>query len=270
MGHGEFEAGGGDRREPKPSPFRTVEEVYAFDAVAEYGLPDMKELVAYYEREIAALKSQGDWVVPGGYYRTIVSGAIEAFGWEMILAAAVDRRKFEKVLDSFFRLAMHHARAWGRTSIEVFNCHDDFVWAGGPWIHPSFTRGAIIPRYREMWKFLRDAGKLVVFTSDGDYTKFVDDVVAAGAQGLTFEPLTSFDAVVSRHGGNVAIMGSKVDTQTLTMGPIAKIEAQVDATLDLVGVRPGFFFAVGSHIPANVPVAHAQAYFSRLRSRWAR
>lgn len=268
MGHGEFVAGGGDRRDPKPSPFRSVEEVWVFDAVAEYGFPEMEDLAAYYEREHAAQKSAGDWVAPGGYYKTIVSGAIEAFGWDWILEAAVDRGKFERVLDSFFRLSMHHARAWARTSIEVFNCHDDFVWAGGPWIHPDFTRGAIIPRYRELWKVLRDAGKTVVFTSDGNYTVFVDDIVAAGAQGLTFEPLTSFDEVVNRHAGRVAIMGSKVDTQTLTMGPIARIRAQVDSTLELVQGRPGFFFAVGSHIPSNVPVDHALAYFSHLRERW--
>ncbi|MEK7474711.1 MAG: uroporphyrinogen decarboxylase family protein [Candidatus Coatesbacteria bacterium] len=270
MGHGEFEDGGRDRRDPKPSPFRDVEEVWAFDAVAEYGLPDLDELVAYYEREYAALKKAGDWVAPGGYYKTLVSGAIEAFGWDRILEAAVDQQKFDKVLDSFFRLSMHHARAWAKTSIEVFNCHDDFVWAGGSWINPDFTRGAIIPRYRELWKILHDAGKLVVFTSDGDYTKFVDDVVAAGAQGLTFEPLTSFDEVVKRHAGSIAIMGSKVDTQALTMGPISRIEAQVDATLALVRGRPGVFVAVGSHIPSNVPVENALAYFARLRAGWFR
>ena len=270
MGHGEFEAGGRDRRDPKPSPFQAVEEVWAFDAVAEYGLPDFDGLVAYYQQEHDAAKRGADLVVPGGYYKTMVSGAIEAFGWDRILEAAVDQRQFERVLDSFFRLSMHHARAWGATSIEIFNCHDDFVWAGGSWINPDFTRGAIIPRYRELWKVLRDAGKLVVFTSDGDYTKFVDDIVAAGAQGLTFEPLTSFDEVVKRHAGQVAIMGSKVDTQTLTMGPISRIEAQVDATLALVQGRPGFFCAVGSHIPSNVPVENAKAYFARLRERWVR
>lgn len=270
MGHSEFVEGGGDRRDPKPSPFKSVEEVYAFDAVAEYGLPDFTVLVAHYDKQHRELKSAHDLVVPGGYYKTLVSGAIEAFGWDMILDAAVDRGRFERVLDSFFRLSMHHYRAWAKTSIEVFNCHDDFVWAGGSWIHPDFTRSAIIPRYRGLWKVLKDAGKTVVFTSDGNYTAFVDDVVEAGAQGLTFEPLTSFDAIVSRHAGKIAIMGSKVDTQTLTMGPVAKIRAQVDATLDLIGDRPGFFFAVGSHIPANVPVANALAYFDHLRGRWSR
>ena len=33
MGHADFLEGGVDRREPKPSPFRSPKEVWAFDAV---------------------------------------------------------------------------------------------------------------------------------------------------------------------------------------------------------------------------------------------
>ena len=45
MGHSEFVEGGTDRREPKQCPFRTVEEAWAFDAVAEYGFTDYRKLV---------------------------------------------------------------------------------------------------------------------------------------------------------------------------------------------------------------------------------
>ena len=50
MGHAEFLEDGSDKREAKPCPFKNAEDVLAFDAVKEYGLPDMKELVGYYER----------------------------------------------------------------------------------------------------------------------------------------------------------------------------------------------------------------------------
>jgi hypothetical protein len=49
MGHAEFLEGGIDRRDHVYCPFRDVEEVLQFDAVEEYGLPDMQELVQYYE-----------------------------------------------------------------------------------------------------------------------------------------------------------------------------------------------------------------------------
>ena len=42
MGHAEWLEDGSDRRDIVPSPFRTVEEVLAFDAAEEYGLPDFE------------------------------------------------------------------------------------------------------------------------------------------------------------------------------------------------------------------------------------
>ncbi len=271
MGHGEFLEGGVDRRDAKPCPFASVEEVWAFDAVEEYGLPDFDGLVDYYERcHRSGRSADPEQVCPGGYYKTIVSGAIEAFGWEMLLTAASDRGRFEKVLDGFFRLSLHHYRAWAKTSIEVFMCHDDMVWSAGPFMHPDFYRRAIFPRYKELWRVLKDAGKVVLFTSDGDYTMFLDDLAEAGLDGFCFEPMVDLDEVVRRFGETHVIIGSKVDCRTLTFGTRDAIKAQVDATLELAGDCPGFMFAVGNHIPSNVPVGNALFYFDYLSANWRR
>jgi hypothetical protein len=45
MGHAEFIGGGGDFRAAQPCPFKSAAEVWAFDAVSEYGLMDMDELI---------------------------------------------------------------------------------------------------------------------------------------------------------------------------------------------------------------------------------
>ncbi|HOT51879.1 MAG TPA: hypothetical protein PLI07_12935, partial [Candidatus Hydrogenedentes bacterium] len=112
MGHAEFLENGRDKRPPKPSPFYNVEDVLAFDAVAEYGLPDFDALVGYYEKSYCDFQAaRPNQVVTGGYYKTIVSGAIEAFGWDLLLTAAADQDRFEKVLDSIFRLSRHHYQA---------------------------------------------------------------------------------------------------------------------------------------------------------------
>lgn len=271
MGHAEFLRGGVDRREAKPSPFRDAEEVLAFDAVAEYGLPGLDDLVAYYERRHRDTKAaNGDQVVPGGYYKTLWSGAIDAFGWAMLLEAAAQADRFEKVLDSFFRLSLRHHQAWARTSIEVFNSHDDMVWTAGPFVHPDFYRRAVFPRFHALWKVLKDAGKKVVFTSDGDYTQFIGDIAAAGADGFTFEPLTSLETAVRGYGRTHVIMGSAVSAQTLTYGSREQILSEVETTVRLARDCPGFFCAVGNHIPSNVPVDNALFYFDVLRSRWDR
>ena len=271
MGHAAYAEGGTDKRSPRRSPFRDPEEVLAFDAVKEYGLPDFDALVAFYEKDYQeSQRRHPNQVVPGGYYRTIVSGAIAAFGWDLLLEAAADQARFEKVLDSIFRLSLHHFKAWARTSIRAFICHDDMVWSEGPFVHPDFYRRAIFPRYRELWAVLKQAGKKVLYCSDANYSMFVDDIAAAGADGFIFEPMTTLDPIVEKYGRTHVIVGSKVDCRTLTFESRERIQAEIDATLLLALKCPGFVFAVGNHLPANIPLENALFYFDYLSRHWRR
>lgn len=271
MGHAEFLEDGIDRQDTVTYPFKDVEEVYAFDAVEEYGLPDMDDLVTHYENWYQAGQSANpNQVHPGGYYKTIVSGAIQAFGWDMLLEAAADPVRFDRVLESIFQRSLYHFKALAKTSIEVFLCHDDMVWTQGAFMHPDFYRSAIFPRYKKLWDVIHEAGKTVLFCSDGDFTEFVDDVALAGADGFIFEPMTSLDYVVERYGKTHVIMGSKVDCRTLTFGTPEQIKGEIDETLRIAKDCPGFVFAVGNHIPSNVPVDNALYYFDYLSANWRR
>ena len=271
MGHAEFLEGGVDRRPPKPSPFRNVEDVWAFDAVAEYGLPDFGELTRYYQECYeASRRAHPEQVCTAGYYKTVVSGAIEAFGWDLLLEAAADRCRFERVLDSIFRLSLHHFSAWANTSAEVFICHDDMVWSEGPFMDRTFYRSVIFPRYGELWRVLKRAGKKVLFCSDGRWTEFVEDIAEAGADGFIFEPMVSLDKVIDLFGKTHVIVGSKVDCRTLTFGTFDDIRAEIDVTLERAFDCPGFMFAVGNHIPSNVPIENALFYFEYLQAHWKR
>ena len=271
MGHAEFLEGGIDRRDTIYCPFQNVEEVLAFDAVEEYGLPNDAELIAYYEQAYRNSQSNHpERVYPGGYYKTIVSGLIQTFGWEMLLEAAADHQRFDQVIEGFFQLSLHHYRAQAKASIEVFICHDDMVWTQGPFMHPDFYRRSIFPRYQKLWEVLHQAGKTILYCSDGTWTEFVDDIADAGADGFIFEPTTSLDYIVERYGKTHVIVGSKVDCRTLTFGTYGAIQAEIDDTLALAKDCPGFVFAVGNHISSNVPIDNALFYFDYLSQRWKR
>ncbi len=271
MGHADFLKNGADRRAAKPCPFTAPEQVLAFDAVREYKLPEINSLTAYYEKWYQDnQKSNPEQVVPGGYYNTIVSGAIQAFGWDMLLLAAADQDRFERVLDSFFRLTRHHVRAWAQTSIKAYICHDDMVWSEGAFLHPDFYRRVIFPRYRELWAILKRAGKKVLFCSDGLLIEFIDDLADAGADGFIFEPMNPLEPIVEKYGRTHVLVGSKVDCRTLTFGTPKQIQAEIDATLPLARKCAGFMFAVGNHIPSNIPVANGLFYFDYLSRHWNR
>ncbi|HUT16232.1 MAG TPA: uroporphyrinogen decarboxylase family protein, partial [Anaerolineae bacterium] len=98
----------------------------------------------------------------------------------------------------------------------------------------------------------------------------VDDIVEAGADGLCFEPMLPLEPVVARYGQTHCIIGSKVDARTLTFGSKEEIRAEIDATLPLAMGCPGFMFAVGNHIPSNVPVENGLFYMEYLREKWGR
>ncbi|MCC7492740.1 MAG: hypothetical protein IT204_10350 [Fimbriimonadaceae bacterium] len=271
MGHAEFLEDGVDRREAAPCPFVDIDDVLEFDAVEEYGLPNMDELVDYYERWYTTSQAaRPHQVWPGGYYKSIVSGAIQTFGWEMLLLGASQPDRFTKVLDGFFRLTLHHMQAWAKTSVEVIIQHDDMVWTQGPFMHPDFYREVIFPRYAKLWEPLHEAGKIVLYCSDGTFTEFIDDIYAAGADGLIFEPTTSLDYCVEKYGQTKAIVGSHVDCRTLTFGTREDIRVEMDRSLAVVKDCPGFIWAVGNHIPSNVPVDNALFYIDYLREHWQR
>jgi len=271
MGHAVYASDGSDMRPPERSPFGSVAEVWAFDAVEEYGLPGADEQVAAYERLLTDERRRyPNRLTTGGYYKTIVSGAIAAFGWEMFLEAAANARAMERVFDSFFRRTRFHMEAWARTSAEAIIQHDDFVWSSGAFMHPRIYRELIIPRYAELWKPLRAAGKKVLFCSDGDYTEFAADIVAAGADGLIFEPMMDFGFMVSSFGSTTCLIGSYVDCRDLTFGNLAKVRSDVDRTLEKLAACRGAIVAVGNHLPGNIPADAMDAYIGYLRPRLSR
>lgn len=271
MGHAEYAADGSDRRAAQSSPFRTVDEVWAFDPVAEYGLPELDAQVAAYEQATqAAAARYPEQLTTGGYYRTIISGCIDAFGWEMLLLAASDRAKFEQVLDGFFRYTLHHMTAWAQTSAPVIIQHDDFVWTAGGFLHPEVYRRQIIPRFAELWRPLRAAGKKVLFCSDGDFSEYAGDILAAGADGLIFEPVMDFGRMAERYGDRACLVGSYVDCRDLTFGRWEAVKQGLDRTFEAARRCRGVILAVGNHLPANIPAAMMERYREHLMAGWRR
>ena len=265
MGHASYAADGSDQRDPAESPFHTLQEVWDFDALEEYPLPDFDQQVEAYEQQIQqSRRAFPNQLTTGGYYKTVVSGAIDAFGWEMLLMVASEPEKMEKVFDSFFRRALFHMRAWARTSVEVVIQHDDFVWTSGAFMNSDIYRNIIIPRYGELWKPLHDAGKKVLFCSDGDFTEFVTDIAAAGADGFIFEPCMDFGFMVETFGQTHCLVSSFVDCRDLTFGPWDKVREDIDRTFDRLADCRGAIISVGNHLPPNIPEVMLDQYFDYL------
>ena len=261
MGHGEYAAGGVDRRDTVLCPFKSVEDVLNFDPRESLGRQDKRALVQRFEEHYHAnCALHPDGVNMTGIYVTLVSGFIGLFGWDMfLLALGTDPARFGELAQRYAEWMQPYFDALAETDVPVIMVHDDMVWSSGAIFRPAWYRRHVFPHYKRYLAPLRDAGKKIMFTSDGNFTRFVDDVVEAGVHGLVFEPATDLQHIVEEYGQTHVIIGN-ADTRILLTGTRAEIRAEVERCMALGRHCPGFFLAVGNHIPANTPVENALYY----------
>lgn len=261
MGHAEYAAGGVDRRDTVFCPFITPEQVLAFDFEATYGPCNRREWTAIFDADYRARRAETpDLVNMTGIYVTLISGFIDIFGWEMLLlAAGTDPAAFGRLTDRYATFMLPYFAALADSVAPVVMVHDDMVWTAGPIFAPKWYRQYIFPNLKRLLAPLREAGKKIMFTSDGNYTRFIDDLADAGVHGFVMEPMTDMAQIAERYGKSHVFIGN-ADTRILLHGSRAAIRAEVERCMAIGKPYPGFFLAVGNHIPANTPVEHVLYY----------
>ena len=264
IGHAEYAAGGVDRRDTIHCPFSDPEQVLDFDPWEAYGTKGQAELTRRFETSYRTRQAAlPDEVVTTGVYTTLISGFIDIFGWDMLLlAAGIDPQRFGQLAHRYAAWMQQYYDALADADVPVVMVHDDIVWTSGPFIHPDWYRAYIFPNYRRYFAPLLAAGKKIAFTSDGNYTEFLDDLVDVGVSGFVLEPTTDMAIIAERYGDTHFFLGN-ADTRILLSGSEGAIRAEVERCMAIGKDKPGFFMAVGNHIPANTPV-EACLYYNQV------
>lgn len=261
MGHAAYAAGAVDLDKNTSCSFNDEEEVLAFDPVAAFGMPDVKEWTKNFEEDYQMFQNGcPDTVNMTGTYITCMSGLIELLGWDMLLCTAgYDPDGFGSLANRYADWMMPFFYALAESNVPVIMVHDDIVWSEGPFLHPDWYHKYVFPHYKRFFEPLLEANKKVLFTSDGNYTMFIDDIAQAGAQGFVLEPLTDLSYVAEKYGKTHVIVGN-ADTRFLLEGDREKIYQEVKRCMDTAKNCPGYIMAVGNHIPVNTPVDAALYY----------
>ena len=261
MGHAVYAADGSDRRDADAKPHWTPESALDFSPVDELPSATHAELVSrfndHYERQC---RNEPDAVNMTGVYITLVSGLIALFGWDtLLMAAGTNPQRFAALTDRYADWSLRFYEALADSDAPVVMIHDDIVWTTGPFMHPNWYREHVFPNYRRYIAPLREAGKKIAYTSDGDYTMFIDDIAEAGVGGFVLEPMTDMAQIAERYGKTHFFVGN-ADTRILLSGSKDEIRTEVERCMAIGRECPGFFMAVGNHIPANTPVENALYY----------
>jgi hypothetical protein len=246
-------------------PFRSVEEFWA----AEPPDPEYEQLVtpvphrleqAVIGRKMRLLGEIGLYYYM--LYTTLFMWAVEVLGWEVFLLAAwMDPEGFDQ---KFFQVVLPKTRRLldELSSVDapfVF-CHDDLADARGPVFPPGWYERYIFPRYLELWKSVKERGRKVIFVADGNMEPLLDDLKAAGADGVMLEnPATDFDAVLERFHDRIVIGG--VETGVLAHGTPGQIRAHVLEVHERTKGLPGFVLSTPGGIHGQIPLANLEAYF---------
>ncbi len=261
MGHAEYAAGGVDRRDTVFCPFQEPEEVLEFDFEAKYGRIDQAEWKAKFEAHYRAnCEFNPERVNMTGVYVTCVSGLIDVFGWDMLLmAAGIDPQGFGEVSNRYCAWIKQYFEALGAADVPCVMIHDDIVWTSGAIFAPDWYRRYVFPNYKKLFEPILASGKKLIYTSDGNYTEFIDDIAGCGVHGFVMEPLTDMQYIAEKYGRTHAFIGN-ADTRILLSGTKTAIRAEVERCMAIGKKYPGFFMAVGNHIPANTPIENALYY----------
>ena len=261
MGHAVYRAGGEDFRDTVDSPFESYEDVLTFapdEQLPDWDAPQIHQM--YLDQYEQSCEQWPSCVNMSGVYVSLVSGLIDLFGWDLLLTAlGMDPEKFGEITNSYSRWIQQFFDVLAECSSPVVMVHDDIVWTAGAFCRPDWYREYVFPNLKRQIAPLREAGKIIMFTSDGDFTEFIDDLVDCGVSGFVMEPTTDMQYIADKYGKTHSFIGN-ADTRILLSGTREQIRAEVERCMDIGRKYPGFFMAVGNHIPPNTPVESALYY----------
>lgn len=271
LGHAVFQENGRDFSEEKSNFLEDPEDVFSLDMFEVYGDRKLHTLTEEFNENYKEMcRHYPDTVNMTGIYTTCMSGVLEILGWDtLLMSAGIDIKKFGEFMNRYAEWIGQYFRALAESNSPVVMVHDDITWTSGAFLPPQFYREFIFPNYKKLFSPLAESGKKVLFTSDGNYTEFVDDIAKCGVHGFVFEPCTDLNYICSQYGKSHVIVGN-VDTTILLMKGKEEIEEEVKRCINMGKSCPGYFLAVGNHIPPNTPVENAlwyQEFYEKYKKR---
>lgn len=261
MGHAEYMADSEDFSAERFQLLEDPEDVFTFDPFEVYGSRDKKILTEEYNANYDLMCQQyPDTANMTGIYVSCISGALEILGWDtLLMAVGIDSREFGEFLKRYEKWIGQYFSALAEYKGETVMIHDDITWTSGGFLAPEFYREYVFSAYKRLFAPLLEAGKRIIFTSDGDYTEYMQDIAECGVHGFVFEPCMNLEKICQQYGKTHILVGN-ADTRILLMGEKEDIRQEVKRCIDLGKKCPGYFLAVGNHIPANTPVESALWY----------
>jgi hypothetical protein len=249
--------------------FDDEEKVYSYDPFAIFSSEN--EIRVHVQNSIRIVEedqklAENTAVITGLYYTTLFQWPIMVFGWEPFLTAAVlNQERFGEVLARFSRMSLYYAETYATSSIPFFFCHDDIAITKGLVFAPEWYRKYIFPSYEKIFDTVHKRGKKVLFVSDGNYTSLIEDIFAAGADGIVFDHTLDIENILMRWGRTKIIVGN-ANAAILTLGTTEDVRREVLRCTKSArrAEAGGYVLKCSNDLPQNIPLENIEAYFDAV------
>lgn len=237
--------------------YRAGEDVLDVD-LTQFAAEEVDDTMLGQMAELVESSRTRGFVVPW-HYGTLVTRCTIEFGWEPFLtAAALDPARFGAILDAFGEASLAVVTGWARTEgVELIVVHDDIAGTRGLILSPDYLREYCLPWYKRLFEAIHQHGRKVLYISDGNYLPFLDDLLAAGPDGLYIESSSMAPREVMSRAGRDKLYLLKTSNQNVDLGTPETIRAELEELRDLHREYPGIVIYRGGGDP---PPRNAKAF----------
>ncbi len=146
-------------------------------------------------------------------------------------------------------------------SVRVLWYSDDIAFNTGLLMSPDVLRTYFFPWLKAIGNLAREAGKPLIYHSDGVLFEVLDDILACGVHALhPIEPKAmDIRQVRAQVGGRLALIGNLDVGDVLTQGTPDTVRSAVKKNIEWMGSAPGYCLGSGNSIPEYVPIENYRA-----------
>jgi uroporphyrinogen decarboxylase len=144
---------------------------------------------------------------------------------------------------------------------------DDIAYTSGPMISPRLLRKIFFPWLKRVADIAHAYNRPLLFHSDGDVSKVMEDIVAAGVDLLhPIEPkCMDIVAIKKAYGDRLALMGNVDLGYTLTRGTPDEVRQEVKHLIENVAPGGGYLLSSANSITNYVPLENYKAMLDATR-----
>jgi len=200
------------------------------------------------------------------HYGTLVTRAVLEFGWEpFLMASALDPPRLQRLLDRFGAASLAVAQGWARTEgTKLIAIHDDIAGTRGVFVSPAWYAEYVFPWYGRIFDAIHEAGRQVLYMSDGNYLPVMDEILALEPDGIYVESTSMDPAEVMAKGGREKLYLIKSDSRHIDFGTHEDIRCEIKKLQRLHTEYPGMMMYRGGGNPKPGNAEAFRRYYDEM------